>query len=511
MKTQMEKEVDLPEFSKLLMRCRQAISFDIDDLSRESNVGTQVLREWEKGRALSLSLDSVRSLIRALKLKASEVETFLSTAKSDGFISETYFNTLGCEISESSVSSKKDDGAEAEPKTSASISRDERRSKRAEAQKPGDLLKVTEEDEAAAEVALADIVAEVTGEAETETPVTTSEAGEAEEVEKPEKPKDNVSSADGLREVISPILDGNVPNLPVSDLFPDPDQPRQTFYEEDLKNLGGSILTHGQMLPTIVLIENGCKVILDGERRWRACKKMGIRNIYAIVVKSLKIDKFLLSAICNFGREDHTPLDKARAVSKAIGIIEGMAKKSGEKLKRETIIKKVADGFCKSTVWVYQYLSISRLDQKVQELVGKGELSVLVAFDLAQVKSREAQIGLAKKITGSGMSAKAARQLVRQKIEEEGGRTRKEKRNPKDDYRILRTFVYNVLDHLNIILNWGSLKIIGLFYNREGKDRKMILEYLDKIIPRLQKLRKIIHNQGSIGNEVLVEDDEEEK
>jgi len=251
MKAQEVKRVDLPEFSRLLSKCREVAGFDIEGLAKEADIGVSVLREWEKGNHLCLTIDSVRSLIRALKLDPAEVEAFLTQAKKDGFIDERYFNVLTRENSKLSVPLEEGDKPEIESKSS-----------------PG-----------------------------------------------------------GIRK-ISPILEGNVPSLLVSELVPDPDQPRQFFSEESIEELGRSILEHGQMLPAIVLIENGCKLILDGERRWRACKKMWIINIYAIVVESLKIDKFLLSAICNFGREDHTPVDKARAVRKSINIIEAMLKKA---------------------------------------------------------------------------------------------------------------------------------------------------------------------------------------
>ncbi|MDD5071189.1 MAG: ParB/RepB/Spo0J family partition protein [Patescibacteria group bacterium] len=313
------------------------------------------------------------------------------------------------------------------------------------------------------------------------------------------KPAEN-----GLKEVISPILEGNVPGLSVSDLFPDPDQPRQTFYEDDLGELGKSILEHGQMLPVIVLKEGERFRIIDGERRWRACQKMGIKKIYAIIVKNLKIDKFLVSTICNFGREGHTYIDTARAVSRAITIIEGIAKKRGDRLSREEVIKKVADGCCKSAPWVYQYLSLSRLDPRVQKLVGNGDLPVVVAVEVSKADEPEDQVRLAGEVVDGKMSANFARQFVRREMEEKGlsSVTRKREHSPKDDYRILRNFVNHALDGLNIILGWGPLQIIGLFYNRESKDKKRILEYLDKTIAKLQKLRDTIHNEGSIRNEV---------
>lgn len=94
MKTQGSKKMDPPKFSEFLKKCREAINLSIDDLAEESGAGIQVLREWEKGQALSLSLDYIRPLIRALKLEVSGVEIFLLTAKKEGIINEAGFDTL---------------------------------------------------------------------------------------------------------------------------------------------------------------------------------------------------------------------------------------------------------------------------------------------------------------------------------------------------------------------------------------------------------------------------------
>ncbi|MDD5032378.1 MAG: ParB N-terminal domain-containing protein [Patescibacteria group bacterium] len=308
----------------------------------------------------------------------------------------------------------------------------------------------------------------------------------------------------GRREIISPILEGNVPSLLVDELVPDPDQPRQTFFDQDLLELGNSILENGQMIPAIILIMGNEKLILDGERRWRSCQKVGVLNLYSIIVRDLKVDKFLLSAICNFGREGHTHIDTVRAVEKSIAIIESMAKKNNQEIPRAEVIKKVATGFCKSTTWVYQYLSFSFLDSDVQEMVRKKELPFVVGVEISKVDEPGDQIDLArkvgKKIGDEGMSANFARQFVRGQIEKKrlSSITKKREHSPKDDYRILRNSVNSALDGLNIILGWGPEKIIGLFYNRKGEDKEIILERLDRTIAKLMKLRETVHNNGSI-------------
>jgi len=136
------------------------------------------------------------------------------------------------------------------------------------------------------------------------------------------------------------------------------------------------------------------------------------------------------------------------------------------------------------------------------KLVETGDLSIVVAIEISRADKPADQIKLAKRAIN--MSANFARQFVRERIKKHGlsSITRKREHSPKDDYRKLRSFVYRTIDSLNIILGLCSEKIIGLFYNREGKDKEMILEYLDKIILKLKKLRDTIYNEGSIGMDV---------
>jgi ParB family chromosome partitioning protein len=310
------------------------------------------------------------------------------------------------------------------------------------------------------------------------------------------------------REVISPILEGNVSKSHVNDFQPDPDQPRQEFSPEAITALGKSLLEYGQVIPILAFQdEEGRRIIIDGESRWRACREMKISNIYDITVKNLKLDKFLISTICNLSREGHTYVDQARAVSKTLSIIERTTKKSGEKLSRDEIIRKIADGYGKSTAWVYQRLSISRLGPNTHKLLREEKITLSVAVEVSKADDQAEQFKMAQEIVTRRMSAKAAICYVKERIKKHNlsSITRKTERSPKDDYRILRSFANRTIDDSNIILSWGPGKIIGLFYNREDKDKKMIVERLDRAIAKLKKIRTTVHNEDSIGADVKPE------
>ena len=80
--------------------------------------------------------------------------------------------------------------------------------------------------------------------------------------------------------------------VPVSMIIPNPDQPRTVFDQADLEGLAQSLKEDGQLQPAAVEgpVEGGFYVLLDGERRWRAARKLGWESIEANVVKSRSDD-----------------------------------------------------------------------------------------------------------------------------------------------------------------------------------------------------------------------------
>lgn len=142
----------------------------------------------------------------------------------------------------------------------------------------------------------------------------------------------------------------------VEDVFPDPKQPRTYFKPSAIKSLANSIKLVGQRTPIEVKkLPNGKYQIIDGERRWRACKLAGIDTI-RINVEVEKLDarkQHLLSVISNFHREGHTHMEISRAVAYQVQL--------------GTSVGDLARNLNKSTAWVYQYLSLQKLDQKLQD------------------------------------------------------------------------------------------------------------------------------------------------
>ena len=112
----------------------------------------------------------------------------------------------------------------------------------------------------------------------------------------------------------------NVQSLAVADIEGDPEQPRRLFDEEQLRELGESIQAHGQLQPIRVrpVGVSGRYLIVAGERRYRACKLVGIERIEAIVLSD-RVDVDVVrteQAVENLQRADLTPREEAECFAR---------------------------------------------------------------------------------------------------------------------------------------------------------------------------------------------------
>lgn len=159
-------------------------------------------------------------------------------------------------------------------------------------------------------------------------------------------------------------------DVPVKDCSPDPKQPRTYFKESALKALATSILKTGQRQPiTVRRRRAGSKTpfeIIDGERRWRACKLAGIETI-RIDVENADLtrhaDQHLLSLASNFMREGHTHMEISNALQYQVDAMVEAGQTRGQ------AIQSIMDAVGKSDAWVYQYLQLQEVCERLQELM----------------------------------------------------------------------------------------------------------------------------------------------
>lgn len=102
--------------------------------------------------------------------------------------------------------------------------------------------------------------------------------------------------------------------LPVSRILPNPSQPRKVFREEDLQALAQSIQENGLLQPVTVRRENGAYYLIAGERRLRACKLAGLKEIPALVANCQPEDSAILALLENIQRQDLQMFEQANAL-----------------------------------------------------------------------------------------------------------------------------------------------------------------------------------------------------
>ena len=102
--------------------------------------------------------------------------------------------------------------------------------------------------------------------------------------------------------------------LPVSKIQPNPSQPRKLFREEDLQSLAQSIQENGLLQPVTVRKEKAAYILVAGERRLRACKIAGLREIPAIVTDCAQEDSAVLALLENLQRRDLHIFEQANAL-----------------------------------------------------------------------------------------------------------------------------------------------------------------------------------------------------
>lgn len=107
-----------------------------------------------------------------------------------------------------------------------------------------------------------------------------------------------------------------VQKLLITDIVPNPDQPRREFDEQQLNDLAESIKTHGVLQPIIVVKAGNNYRIVAGERRWRAAGQVKLKEVPAIVRSLEELEEIELSLIENIQRVDLSPLEQALAVLK---------------------------------------------------------------------------------------------------------------------------------------------------------------------------------------------------
>ena len=186
---------------------------------------------------------------------------------------------------------------------------------------------------------------------------------------------------------------GGVLYIDINDIKPNTGQPRNHFDEEKLEELASSIQQHGLIQPIVLRkLKTGYEIVA-GERRWRACRIVGLKEVPCIVKELTDEENMLLAIIENMQREDLNPIEEAEGLKQMIDTYG---------LTQEQVSYSVG----KSRPYITNSLRLLKLPEEVRTLTASGEISVGHAKALAAVKDRDKQITLAKKTAKDGLSVR---------------------------------------------------------------------------------------------------------
>jgi len=207
----------------------------------------------------------------------------------------------------------------------------------------------------------------------------------------------------GSGELKSSVVEAvaNFQRIPVGDIEPNPRQPRKDFDEAALQELAHSIKLHDLVQPiTVSGLANGKFMLISGERRLRASKLAGLKDIPAYIRKANDQQLLELALLENLQREDLNAMEIALSYKRMMEELNHTQEEVAERMGKE-----------RSTV--ANYIRLLRLPPDIQAAVRKNIISMGHARALINVDTVDKQLYIFKEITKQGLSVRQTEDLVR--------------------------------------------------------------------------------------------------
>ena len=188
--------------------------------------------------------------------------------------------------------------------------------------------------------------------------------------------------------------------LKTSQLEPNKDQPRKKFDEEKIAELAESIKQYGIIQPIIACKKDDYYQIIAGERRWRAAKKAGVKEVPVVIKEYSDKEIAEISLIENIQREDLNPIEEAKSYKQLI---------DEYKLTQEELAVRVS----KSRTEIANKMRLLKLHSEVQKMLVAGDLSAGHARALLGLEDKKDQLKAAKEVTEKNLSVRQTEDLVK--------------------------------------------------------------------------------------------------
>ena len=259
--------------------------------------------------------------------------------------------------------------------------------------------------------------------------------------------------------------------LKITKVEPNRGQPRKSFNEDALQELADSIKQFGLLQPILVQKRNDYYEIVAGERRWRAAKMAGLKEVPVIVKEYSDREIVEISLIENLQREDLNPIEEALAYKRLMDEFH---------LKQDEIAERVS----KSRTTITNSLRLLKLCSGVRQMIIDDMLSTGHARALIPVEDEETQLLLAQRIFDEKLSVREVEKLVKNILNPE------EKKEKKEELPQSLLYIYQDIENrlkeklsrkvaISAKGKNGAGKIEIEFYSNDDLDR--LIEFLSTI------------------------------
>lgn len=245
----------------------------------------------------------------------------------------------------------------------------------------------------------------------------------------------------------------------LSKVEPNREQPRKNFDEDSLQELAESLKQFGMLQPILVQNRGDYYEIIAGERRWRAAKIAGLKEVPVIVRELTDQEIVEISLIENIQREDLNPIEEAQAYKRLLTEFH---------LKQDEVAERVS----KSRTAVTNSMRLLKLCDEVQKMVVDDMISTGHARALISIDDPEEQYLIAQKIFDEKLSVREVEKLVKD--------LHKPPKPPKEENKTLQAIYQEISERLKQSLSTkvsvsakqnGAGKIEIEFYNHEDLER----------------------------------------
>lgn len=253
---------------------------------------------------------------------------------------------------------------------------------------------------------------------------------------------------------------------------PNKEQPRKDFNEEQLGELAESIKRYGVLQPLLVQKKGTFYEIIAGERRWRAAKIAGLKEIPVVLREYSKQESMEIALIENVQRADLNPIEEALAYQQLVKEFH---------LTQEEIAVRVA----KNRATITNSMRLLKLDEQIQEMLIQNLISSGHARALLSLDDQGLQLKAAKLILDGGLSVRETERLVKRLAKEDGNEEKKDK--AKDE--TLAIIYQNLEDRMKTVM--GTKVSI---HNKDRNKGRIEIEYyseseLERIVEMIESIR----------------------